>query len=126
MNQTPDHISEEELNAFLDGELSHARRDAAAAVIANDPELARRVSEYRRINERLQRRYDVVLSAPVPARILQPLTRHRFSTLRIAAVAAWLTLGGIVGAFVSDTVSTSQALRPLPVEAAFAHTIYVR
>lgn len=127
MNQTSDNITDEELNAFLDGELSNARRDAVAAAIANDAELARRVSEYRRINERLQRRYDVVLSAPVPARILQPLTEQvRFSTWRIAAVAGWLALGGIVGAFVSDTVSTRQALRPLPVEAAFAHSIYVR
>jgi len=128
MNDKSDNISAEELNAFLDGELTTARRDVVAAAIATDPGLASRVSEFRHINERLQRRYDAVLSAPVPARLLRPLSnRTRFLPLRIAAVVAWFTLGGVIGAFVSSQLSTAPpALRPLAVEAAFAHTIYVR
>ena len=128
MNHKPERITEEELNAFLDGELSTVRRDAVAAAIATDPGLVRQVSEYRQINEHLQRRYDAVLSAPVPARLLRPLSGPgRIRPLRIAAVVAWFTLGGVVGAFVSNQTSTSRPdLRPLPVEAAFAHTIYVR
>jgi anti-sigma factor RsiW len=120
-------ISEEELQAYVDGELDPGRRDAVAASASTDPLLAKRIKQYRIINERLHSRYDVMLSDPVPNTLLSVFTdRTRYPTLRVAAVIAWIGLGAMLGVGVTMSVSETTALRPLPEEAAYAHAVYTR
>ncbi len=59
-------IAEEELHAFIDGELDQARRDAIERILREDAALAERVAKYRKDNERLVSIYAPLLDRPLP------------------------------------------------------------
>lgn len=47
-------VREEELNAFVDGELDRARMDEITAMIEKDTDLQRQVAEIKQINDQLK------------------------------------------------------------------------
>ncbi|MBK1696169.1 hypothetical protein CKO21_02790 [Rhodovibrio salinarum] len=47
-------VSEEELNAFVDGELDPARLEEVTALIEQDTALQKRIAELKQINDRLK------------------------------------------------------------------------
>lgn len=47
-------VCEEELNAFVDGELDRARMDEISAMIEKDTDLQRQVAEIKQINDQLK------------------------------------------------------------------------
>lgn len=63
-------ISDEQLTAYVDGELDAHAREQVERAIASDPELARRVERQRVLREKLRASFDEVLSEPVPDRLL--------------------------------------------------------
>lgn len=67
-------ISEQDLQAYVDGELAPADRARVEAAIAADPALARTVERERALRLRLHAAFDPVLDEPVPPR-LQALLR---------------------------------------------------
>ncbi len=70
MTPTPS-ITDEQLMAFADDELSGAEHDNIAAAVAADPALAERLAQQRRLREQLQRAFAGELDEPVPERLLQ-------------------------------------------------------
>lgn len=124
-------ITEEELQAFVDGQLYGPRHDRIAAAIASDSELARRVEGLRRIANAMHAAYDSILDEPVPAEMLRTIiNRSPVSLLRLAAAVAWMTIGGVIGGLIvsqtgPDNATDMTAMRPLPREAAYAHAVYV-
>lgn len=66
--QTP-AWQDEEIHAFVDGELDAARASRLEADAAQDAVLAARVARQRRLRTALRARFDPVLSEPVPARL---------------------------------------------------------
>ena len=62
-------ISEQELHAYVDGELPPDAQARVAAAIAADPALARRADAERALRARLRAALDPVLEEPVPARL---------------------------------------------------------
>jgi anti-sigma factor RsiW len=62
-------ISEQDLQAYVDGELAPGERARVEAAIAADPALARTVERERALRARLQAAFDPVLDEPVPARL---------------------------------------------------------
>lgn len=91
------HLSEAELQAFVDGRLDAPRRAAVEAWLAGHPEDAERVADYRRIAQALRAAFDPVLDEPVPQRLTRTPGAGR-AWPRYAAVAGWIALGAALGA----------------------------
>ncbi|MDX1514130.1 MAG: anti-sigma factor [Gammaproteobacteria bacterium] len=131
MNEDKKAVSEEAFQAYVDGRLEGAEHDRIAAAIANDAELARRAGELRSLDESMRATYDAALDEPLPPRILHAVMQGGSSIpLRIAAAIAWMAVGGVIGGVAVNHLAEKEsaemaAVRPLPREAAYAHTVYV-
>lgn len=143
MNTQP-HITDEELNAYLDGELPTQRRLEVEALLADHPELAATLDAYRHQDQGIKALFNPVLNEEIPPRFTHAMsatTRSRAwnmsSLQRIAAsvllVAASGSAGWLAhGAWSPDTQShniavidsTSNAMATLPRQAAIAHVVY--
>jgi hypothetical protein len=66
-------IADETLMAYADGELDASARTAVEAAMRADPEIARRVAQYREQREKLLAAYEPELAEPVPDRLLAVL-----------------------------------------------------
>jgi anti-sigma factor RsiW len=90
------YVTEADLQAYADGQLPEARRAVVEAWLAARPEEAERVAAYRRLGQEVRAAYAAMLSEPVPDSLARAATRAP-QLRRYAAVAAWLTLGALVG-----------------------------
>jgi len=105
-------IPDEDLNAWLDGELPPARHAAVSAWLAYHPDEARRLAAYRADAEAMRRIFGAARrSQPAPANL------NRRSFLRVAAAVAGLAVTG--GALLSGRVAAK--LDPFVEEASAAH-----
>ena len=106
-------ITEEELHAFIDGEIESSRRDEIARLLSADAALAQRVAEFRKDKQRLASIFAPLLDRPVPrsweARIRQRQVRRpwRRDMAAITAIAATLVLV-LGGVWLSSRVSPPQ------------------
>lgn len=131
MNENPNTVTDETLQAYLDGQLEGSQHDRIAAAVASDAELSRRADEIRGLNEAMHAAFDAALEAPVPPIMLRTVVDQGSAPLlRVAAAVAWMTLGGIIGGLIVSQTGKQQSsemvsVRPLPREAAYAHTVYV-
>lgn len=124
MNLPP--IREEELHAYVDGQLDPERRAVVEAYLAQDPEAAEKVRQWRSQLELLHGRYDGVLNEPIPLR-LSGLAPRRFWPAGRAAGLAWLVCGLTAGWFAHVLADQRQAERaPLAFarEALAAHVMF--
>lgn len=129
-NNSP--VTEDELHAFVDGELPGERRDAIEAWLAKHPDDAARVATWRIQADAVRARYASIVSEPVPARLaLDRIMRSRRSWAAIAAAAtvAAFVIGGTVGWLARD-VSAAAAAAPSEMEtfaneAMSAHRLYI-
>jgi hypothetical protein len=62
-------ISDEQLHAYVDGELSDAQRALVEQAIAQDADIARRIAAQQALRQRLRGAFDAVLQEPVPDRL---------------------------------------------------------
>lgn len=121
-------ITDADLHAYVDDQLAPARRQEVEAYLQINPEALALVEEYRRLNADLHTLFDPVLTEPVPPHLaVQPPRRWRM--LRVAAVAAWMTVGGVIGWLLHPgatitTLADNRVEQDLIHPAAFAHTIY--
>ena len=97
-------VTEDELHAFIDGELPADRKEAVANWLANHPEQAALVASWRAQAESIRARYGAVAEEPVPERLkLDQVIRSERANGRswtaMAAAAAVLAffLGGGAG-----------------------------
>ena len=137
-------ITEADLQAYVDGRLAEGRRADIEAYLATRPQDAERISAYRRQNEELHKLFDAVMDEPLPQRIAdagqtKPLAWNRLPLLRIAASAAWIGLGALLGwnlrevpatqstAASSQVAARSAVLQPVAFaqRAALAHATFV-
>lgn len=133
-------IGEDELHAYVDGRLDAAARAVVEQYIGEQPEVAGRVDDYRRQREALRAAFDRVAHEPIPARLrvdgiaaaLAIARRRRL--VSVAAVAAWLLVGGTAGWTVRTAIDRPVAspdrieatANPRPMEDALvAHRVYV-
>ena len=70
-------VTDEELMAYVDGELDAARLESLRQEIAASADLSRRVAEQRALRDRLHRAFDPALHEPVPARLTELTVRAR-------------------------------------------------
>jgi len=123
-------VSDDELHAYVDGELPESRRAAIEAWLAAHPEDAARAASWRAHAELIRVRYGGVARSPVPAHlVLDRLARaeRKWTWFAAAAVLAAFLLGGASGwygraAFIAVPAPVAQRVTA---EALDAHKLYV-
>lgn len=119
-------LDDPEIHQFIDGELTDVQSRAIGERIANDELLQKKAHEYREINRKLHETFDEKLLASIPTRLLLAAgTRNKAPIWSIAASLLWLSVGGMLGYSLQNQFTESEFVRPLFVEAAFAHAVYV-
>lgn len=93
-------IPQDELMAYLDGELDAERTQFIEALMQKDEALLATVVALQTQQQRLRAALDPVLDEPVPLRLLQTGKSPRYSQ-RMAASVVWLTIGLVTGALSS-------------------------
>jgi negative regulator of sigma E activity len=63
-------FSDEDLTAYVDGELDDEKRQQVQDAIHRDPEIARRVASHQALRDTLRKGFEPVLQEPVPERLL--------------------------------------------------------
>lgn len=113
---------DDELNAWVDGQLTEQHHAAVEERLVHDEEAAGRAASYRQINAGLRALYDPVLDEPVPERLLhRPVRRTLY-----ARAASLLALGVALGWFAHAWIPSSPGERfSLPRQAAMAYAVYV-
>ena len=97
-------VTEDELHAYIDGELPADRKEAVANWLADHPEQAALVASWRAQAEAIRARYGAVAEEPVPERLKldSVLRRDRangrsWAALAAAAAVVAFVIGGGVG-----------------------------
>jgi anti-sigma factor RsiW len=122
-------VTEDELHAYLDGELPADRRPAIEAWLATHPDDMARVTAWRALADAIRARYGAVATEPVPARLtlrqIERAGRSWRGWAAAASVAAFL-LGGGAG-WLAHGVATPppNAAARSTAEAVDAYKLYV-
>ncbi len=120
-------IHEEDLHAYVDGELAVHRREEVEAWLAAHPEDAARVAAWRTQAEEIRARYGGVADEPVPARFaldkLVPAMRP-WRAIAAAVVLLAFAAGASVGWFGRNLWDGSPTQRVMT-EAIDAHRLYI-
>jgi len=126
-------VTEDELHAYIDGELPADRMDAVAAWLADHPEQAALVASWRVQSESIRARYGAAVEEPLPERLkLDQVLRHDRANGRswAAMVAAAAIVAFVVGGTAGWMARGVSAAAPTGVdvfagEALDAHKLYV-
>jgi len=130
---TSRHMSDADLNAYVDGELDDVSRTELEAWLATHPEDAARVEVYRQQNKGLQDLFGAAIDEPVPEKMLDLVKNPRPAKsagrpawMQTAAAAALLLAGSAGGWSLRGLQDAPQiAATPTYVErAAGAYTVY--
>jgi anti-sigma factor RsiW len=121
-------VTEDELHAYVDGELPAERRADVEAWLAARPEDNERVQSWRAMADMLHARYDNVAQEPVPKRLeIERLVRRPRQWLYGAAAAALAAFiaGGAVGWVAHGATAVPSAFQSFTEDALDAHRLYV-
>src|SRR5688572_22283259 len=122
-------VTEDELHAYVDGELPADRRDAVEEWLESHAEDAALVATWRAQAETSRARFGAVAGQPVPERLkLDRLTRNRRTFAGLAAAAAVLAflVGGVTGWLARGASAAAPArFEQLTQEAMAAHKLYI-
>lgn len=130
MNTRP--VGDDDIHAYVDGQLDLARRAEVQAWLAENPEAAARAAFYERSNEALHQSFDPILVEPIPAEMSTPKRRRLALPWRSAAVAACFALIGLAGGWYAHEALTEPTIverivavpQPMATQAALAHSAY--
>jgi anti-sigma factor RsiW len=122
-------VTDDELHAYVDGELPADRRNAVERWLATHPEDAARVAAWRAQAELIRVRYGGAARNPVPARLdLDRLARaeRKWTWLAAASVVLAFLVGGATGWFGRGVLATAvPASQTVAAEALEAHKLYI-
>jgi anti-sigma factor RsiW len=124
------NVSEDELHAYVDGELPAERRVAVENWLTTHPEDAAKVAAWRKQAELIQQRYSAVTDEKIPPRLdITHMARRRHNSWIAAAAAAAIIMfvaGGFVGWVVRGVESASPSdLKRFTADALEAYRLYV-
>jgi anti-sigma factor RsiW len=125
-------VTDDELHAYVDGELPADRRAAVEAWLASHPDEAARLAGWRVQAEALRSRYGAVADQPVPERLkLSRIDRLAYGWRTWAGIAAAATIAAfIIGGVAGWMARGASAAAPSPLElftgeALNAHKLYI-
>jgi anti-sigma factor RsiW len=132
MTDTNSPVTEDELLAYVDGELPAERMDAVAAWLAAHPEQAATVAAWRAQADSIRARYGAVADEAVPERLkIERIvrlggSRRALAALAAAAAVAAFMIGGATGWFAHGaSAAAPQSAGSLTADALEAHKLYV-
>lgn len=124
-------VTEDELHAYVDGELPADRREAVANWLAAHPGEAATVAAWLAQAEAIRARYGSAADEPVPARLKLDQVMRRgggraraFAAAAAAAVFAF-AIGGGTGWLARGATATSSSFATFTADALEAHKLYV-
>lgn len=121
-------VTEELLHAYVDDRLAPSDRAQVERYLAHHPEVAQRVDDFAAQRRLLQETYTPILQEPLPERFQARGSLLAPVAWRVAAVAVWMTLGGIVGWGLRDRQAppahTATYEAALVERARMAHVVY--
>lgn len=120
--------TEDELHAYVDGELPPERRAAVEAWIATHSDDAARIASWCAMSDMLHAKYDSVGDEPVPARLsVDRLSRtpRRWMMGAIAATLVAFALGGGTGWIAHGANARPSLFTNFTLDALDAHKLYV-
>ena len=126
-------VTEDELHAYVDGELPADRREAVAGWLATHPDEAAQVATWVAQAEAIRARYGAIANEPVPARLKldQIIKRDRFAARRWISIAAAASLaafliGGGAGWIAHGAVAAApNSFDTITADALEAYKLYV-
>jgi len=122
-------VSEDELNAHVDGELPANRRAVVEAWLASHPDDAAKVAAWRKQAELIRARYGAIADENPPRRFnIKRLSRRRYgaTAAAAAAVVAAFLLGGVAGWIMRGVEAASPSdLARFTTDALDAYRLYV-
>ncbi len=126
-------VTDDELHAYVDGELPADRREAVAAWLAAHPEQAALVAGWLAQAEAIRARYGAVADEPVPARLnLDHVMRQDRSAARrwlafaaAASIASFLIGGGAGWIARGATATAPNSFDTITADALEAYELYV-
>jgi anti-sigma factor RsiW len=121
-------VTEDELHAYVDGQLADDRRAAVEQWLAEHAEDAARVAAWRAQADAMRARYGAIADEPVPPRFdIARLARRdrRWSRLAVAAALLAFVVGGSAGWFGRDVWEGAGPTRVVATEAFEAHRLYI-
>lgn len=128
-------VTEDELHAYVDGELPDDRKEAVGAWLATNPEQATQVAAWRAQADSIRARYGAVAGEPVPERLqLDRIIRNdanaRWSARSFAAVAATILFAFVVGGGAGWFARSATSVAPggsdkITADAVEAYRLYV-
>lgn len=120
------NMNEQDLHAYVDGQLDPARRAEIEAHLAANPQALARVEVYRKQNQTLHALFDPTLDEPLPA-VLQGRQPPGFNPQwqRVAAMIGVLALGLVMGYGLRGVTEPAVGPMALSKQAAFAHVAFV-
>ncbi len=142
MNRPAPPPTDDELHAWVDGQLAAERHGAVEHAIAHDPAVAAKIAAWHTQRDALRRLHGELLDAPVPAALLGALDRRPASQAKQAQHAPWLRWGGMAAgvllAFAAGWLGNAQwstprggaqlakapAVREFVHDASIAHVVY--
>lgn len=124
-------ISEDDLQAYVDGALDPERRASVARYLEEHPEAARRVEAYRRQRADLRAALAPIAEEPLPPnlnldRLIEARRQSRLAPWRVVAAAiVLLAFGGASGWLLRGNLSGPESgVAALAQEAADSYTVY--
>ena len=117
-------VKEQDLHAYVDGQIDPARVAEIEAHLADNPQDAMRVDAYRKQNQTLHALFDPALDEPLSG-ALQRRHRPRPQWLRYAAMVGTLALGLVLGYGLRGATAPDIGPMALSKQAAFAHVAFV-
>jgi anti-sigma factor RsiW len=121
-------VTEDELHAYVDGELPVDRQDAVAAWLASHEEAASQVAAWRAQSEAIRARYGATIKEPVPDRLkLERIMRRDrpWRSIAAAAACAAFLFGGATGWFAHGATSAqASGFDQITADALEAHKLY--
>jgi anti-sigma factor RsiW len=121
-------VTEDELHAYVDGELPAERRGDVEAWLAMHGDDAERVNSWRTMADALHARYDTIANEPVPARLdIERLVRtpRKWIYGAIAASLVAFVIGGGSGWLARGAAASPSIFESFTVDALDAHRLYV-
>ncbi len=125
-------VTEDELHAYVDGELPVDRRAAVESWLVSHPEDAARVASWRLQAEAIRSRFGNTVNETIPPRLkIDALLRtsRKWRTIAAAIVAAAFLVGGVAGWMARSTTEVVAAIGDptddLAQRALAAHKLYI-
>jgi anti-sigma factor RsiW len=128
MTDSNSPITDDELHAFVDGELGADRQSAMLKWLAAHPEAAAQVADWRAQGDAIRARYGATATEPIPERLrLEAMTRRdrRWTAVAAAAVIAAFMVGGVAGWVAHGASAAPSGFETITTDALDAYKLYV-